>query len=90
MWFVFVIAFAVFFIIFLFIAITMFKDHKKEGKELDDMVATISAYAVKEGLEQKFPTEEQPKDITCAYCGVKNPADASHCSSCGASLKKKK
>ena len=47
MWYVFVIPFAIFFIVFLVIAKHFFNVHRHNDDTMEDMISTISAYAEK-------------------------------------------
>ena len=86
MWYVFVIPFAIFFIVFLVIAKHFFNVHRHNDDTMEDMISTISAYAEKQVQE----TFEQPKEETktCEYCGSTIPANSKKCDSCGAKVKK--
>ena len=87
MWFVFVIPLIIFFAIFLSIARAMFFSHKSAEKNMKDMVATISAFATENNVDNEH-YDEQPKGKVCEYCGATVPAGQSKCSACGAKVEK--
>ena len=86
MWFMFVIPFGIFFVVFLMIAISMFKGHKTVGDSMQNMINTVSAYAEQQAQKEIKPIEPQTK--TCEYCGATLDAKATQCQSCGAKTKK--
>jgi len=91
MWFMFVIPFVIFFVIFLMIGKSFMKAHKNVDKTMDDMVATISAYAkehMANEVDESQSVEPVIQDKTCEYCGSTIPAGSTKCGSCGAKVKK--
>ena len=88
MWFMFVIPFVVFFIIFLLVAISIFKTHKKGGDTIQNMINS-SADFIENEIKQVFaPKKEETK--TCEYCGSTMPANSTQCNGCGAKTSSKK
>ena len=85
MWYVFVIPFAIFFIVFLIIAKSFFRSHKRAKDSMEDMIHTISAYA-EQHVEEIAEHKEETK--ICEYCGSSIPANSAQCDSCGAKIKK--
>ena len=86
MWYIPIIAFGIFFVIFLAIAISAFRSHKHTGDTMRNMINTVSAYAEKE-IENVFnPPKEETK--ICEYCGSTIPNGNTKCNSCGAKAKK--
>lgn len=80
------IIFGIFFVVFLMIAISIFKSHQKTGDTMANMINTVSAYAENE-IEKAFePPKQETK--TCEYCGSIISADSTKCDSCGAKAKK--
>lgn len=98
MWFMFVIPFVIFFIVFLMIAKSMFRSHKKTVERMRNMVKNASGDGDQEVVEVYIPVQSiqqnqaeasKPKEIVCDYCGERVSESKSECPSCGARLRKK-
>ena len=95
MWFMFVIPFVIFFVVFLFIAKSMFRSHKKVGDTMQKMIEHNVNKADNEIIEVYIPvTPAQPvepkhEEVICEYCGESVHDGQRACPSCGARVKRK-
>lgn len=94
MWFMFVVPFAIFFVIFLAVAFSFFGTHKKVKDITKEVTTTISAFPETFEPIDIFvpvkPVEPKEEDRFCEYCGSKIKSGENKCDACGAKVKSKK
>ena len=86
MWFMFVIPFVIFFVVFLMIAINMFRGHHKNIDTMQTMIEDVA----RKNIEVHSHNIEQKYEKMCEYCGSKIASGENRCGSCGAGIKTKK
>lgn len=85
MWYLFVIPFAVFFIFFLAVSLTVFSHGKKIHKEAKRQIEIV----LEQPEEIVVGQELEKPEIHCDYCGEVVADGQKKCSSCGARVKNK-